>query len=39
MLKPEEFARENIDQQLATCGWTVQSRNAVNWCAPSDLKV
>jgi uncharacterized protein involved in tolerance to divalent cations len=26
----EELARENIDKQLAACGWIVQSRSEMN---------
>ena len=26
MTTPEELARQNIDAQLAACGWSVQSR-------------
>ena len=27
---PESLARENIDAQLAACGWTVQDRARMN---------
>ena len=30
MPTPEQLARENIDKQLAACGWIVQSRLAMN---------
>jgi type I restriction enzyme R subunit len=30
MTTPEELARQNIDKQLAACGWVVQDRTAIN---------
>jgi type I restriction enzyme R subunit len=30
MTTPEELARQNIDKQLAACGWEVQNRTAIN---------
>ena len=39
MPTPEELARENIDQQLTACGWTVQSRNAMNLYASRGVAV
>jgi len=29
-MTPEEQARQEIDQQLAACGWTVQDHKAMN---------
>ena len=39
MPTPEELARENIDKQLAACGWIVQSRNAMNLYAGRGIAV
>jgi type I restriction enzyme R subunit len=36
---PESLARENIYQQLTTCGWTVQSRAAMNLYAGRGVAV
>ncbi len=36
---PESLARENIDRQLDACGWTVQSRNAMNLYAGRGVAV
>jgi hypothetical protein len=30
MTTPEDLARQNIDAQLAACGWSVQSRAGMN---------
>jgi len=30
MTTPEELARQNIDKQLAACGWEVQNRTGIN---------
>jgi type I restriction enzyme R subunit len=38
-MKPEEKARQNIDEQLATAGWTVQSRDAANLGASRGIAV
>jgi len=38
-MKPEEKARQDIDEQLATAGWTVQSRNAANLGASRGVAV
>jgi len=39
MPTPEELARINIDRQLEACGWTVQSRNAMNLYAGRGVAV
>lgn len=39
MPTPEELARINIDRQLIACGWTVQSRNAMNLYAGRGIAV
>jgi len=38
-LKPEEEAREQIDDQLQAAGWTVQSRDAANLGAARGVAV
>jgi len=38
-MKPEEKARQDIDEQLATAGWTVQSRDAANLGASRGVAV
>ncbi len=39
MPTPEELARINIDRQLTTCGWTVQSRSEMNLYAGRGIAV
>jgi len=39
MPTPESLARENIDKQLTTCGWTVQSRTEMNLYAGRGVAV
>src|SRR5688572_491573 len=39
MPTPEELARINIDKQLEVCGWTVQSRVAMNLYAGRGVAV
>ncbi|HLO17516.1 MAG TPA: DEAD/DEAH box helicase family protein, partial [Anaerolineales bacterium] len=39
MATPEELARINIDKQLETCGWTVQSRAEMNLYAAHGVAV
>ena len=39
MPTPEELARINIDRQLTTCGWTVQSRGEMNLYAGRGVAV
>lgn len=36
---PEQIARDNIDQQLAQCGWVVVDKNKINWSAGRGLAV
>jgi type I restriction enzyme R subunit len=38
-MTPEELARQDIDRQLAQCGWTVQSRNEMNISAATGVAV
>jgi type I restriction enzyme R subunit len=38
-MKPEEKARQDIDEQLATAGWTVQGRDAANLGASRGVAV
>ncbi len=39
MTTPEELARQNIDKQLAACGWEVQNRTAINLFASRGVAV
>jgi type I restriction enzyme, R subunit len=39
MPTPEELARINIDKQLLSCGWTVQSRAEMNLYAARGVAV
>lgn len=39
MTNPEELARQNIDAQLTSCGWVVQSRTAINLFAGQGVAV
>jgi hypothetical protein len=39
MIPPETRARQNIDAQLASCGWMVQDRNAINLLAGRGVAV
>ncbi len=32
-MNPEEFARQQIDQQLTACGWIIQDRPGMNFTA------
>ena len=38
-MTPEELARQDIDRQLAQCGWTVQSRSEMNISAATGVAV
>ena len=38
-MTPEELARQDIDRQLAQCGWQVQSRNEMNILAALGVAV
>lgn len=38
-VNPEEKARQEIDRQLAACGWTVQDHKSMNLSAGSGLAV
>ena len=38
-MTPEEKARQDIDRQLAQCGWQVQSRNEMNIFAAPGVAV
>ena len=38
-MTPEELARQDIDRQLALCGWTVQSRSEMNISAATGVAV
>jgi len=39
MPTPEDLACQNIDKQLESCGWMVQSRNAINLYAGRGVAV
>ena len=39
MPTPEAIARQNIDAQLAACGWVVQDRSAMNLYAGRGVAV
>lgn len=39
MPTPEQLARQEIDRQLATCGWIVQDRASVNLSAGRGVAV
>jgi len=39
LVTPEELARQDIDRQLAQCGWQVQSRNEMNIFAAPGVAV
>jgi hypothetical protein len=38
-MTPEELARQEIDRQLARCGWAVQSRNEMNTSAAQGVAI
>ena len=38
-MTPEVLARQDIDRQLAACGWTVQNRNEMNISASAGVAV
>ncbi len=39
MSTPEELARQNIDKQLAACGWEIQNRTGINLYAGRGVAV
>jgi type I restriction enzyme R subunit len=38
-MNPEEFARQQIDQQLTACGWVIQDRLGMNLFAACGVAV
>jgi hypothetical protein len=36
---PEESSRQEIDRQLAQCGWVIQSRNEMNISAAAGIAI